>query len=81
MPLNKSGSKESVGENIKTEESAGKPAKQALAIALSVQDKAKGGRRAKIQAEYEKHMKSKEEKDEPKSEAKKETKKDEMEEM
>lgn len=42
MPLNKSGSKESVGENIKTEMAAGKPRKQAIAIALDVQRRAKG---------------------------------------
>ena len=77
MPLVKSKSPAAVGENIKTEEAAGKPAKQALAIALSVQDKAKGGRRAKIQAEYEKHMKSSEEKGETKKEFKK-TEKGEM---
>jgi len=71
MPLVKSKSPAAVGENIKTEEAAGKPAKQALAIALSVQDKAKNGRRAKIQAEYEKHMKSSEEKGETKKESKK----------
>ena len=71
MPLDKSKSPAAVGENIKTEEAAGKPAKQALAIALSVQDKAKGGRRAKIQAEYEKHMKSSEETGETKKESKK----------
>ena len=71
MPLVKSKSPAAIGENIKTEEAAGKPAKQALAIALSVQDKAKGGRRAKIQAEYEKHMKSSEEKGETKKESKK----------
>ena len=77
MSLVKSKSPAVVGENIKTEEAAGKPAKQALAIALSVQDKAKGGRRAKIQAEYEKHMKSNEEKGETKKESKK-TEKGEM---
>jgi len=42
MPLNKSGSKKSVGQNIKTEEAAGKPRKQAIAIALSTQRRAKG---------------------------------------
>lgn len=36
MPLNKSGSEESVGENIATERAAGKPEKQAVAIAESV---------------------------------------------
>ena len=42
MPLNKSGSKASVGQNISTEMGAGKPQKQAVAIALSVQRRAKG---------------------------------------
>lgn len=42
MPLNKSGSKKSVGENVKTEMAAGRPQKQAVAIALSVQRRAKG---------------------------------------
>lgn len=42
MPLDKSGSKKSVGRNIKIEEAAGKPPKQAIAIALSVQRRAKG---------------------------------------
>lgn len=44
MPLNKSGSKKAVGENIKTEMAAGKPQKQAVAIALSTQRRAKGGK-------------------------------------
>ena len=34
MPLDKSGSKKSVGKNIRTEVKAGKPRKQAIAIAL-----------------------------------------------
>ena len=42
MPLNKSGSKASVGQNIKTEMAAGKPQKQAVAIALSVQRRSRG---------------------------------------
>jgi hypothetical protein len=42
MPLDKSGSKESVGTNIKREEEAGKKPKQAIAIALNVQRKARG---------------------------------------
>lgn len=37
MPLDKSGSPASVGTNIKTEMAAGKPQKQAVAIALNVQ--------------------------------------------
>lgn len=36
MPLDKSGSKKSIGENIKREEEAGKPRKQSIAIALDV---------------------------------------------
>jgi hypothetical protein len=36
MPLDKSGSEKAVGKNIKTEMKAGKPKKQAVAIALSV---------------------------------------------
>ena len=43
MPLDKSGSKQSVGANIKTEMAAGKPQKQAVAIALSVQRRAGKG--------------------------------------
>lgn len=35
MPLDKSGSRASIGRNIKTEEGAGKPRKQAIAIALN----------------------------------------------
>lgn len=41
MPLKKSASKEAVKENIKKEIEAGKPQKQAVAIALDVQRKAK----------------------------------------
>lgn len=36
MPLDKSGSKGSVSENVKREIAAGKPQKQAVAIAYSV---------------------------------------------
>jgi hypothetical protein len=42
MPLNKSGSKASVGQNYKTERAAGKKPSQALAIALNVRREAKG---------------------------------------
>lgn len=42
MPLVKSGSKEAVGDNIKTEMAAGKPQKQAVAIAEATKDKAQG---------------------------------------
>lgn len=44
MPLDKSKSKKAVGENIKREEEAGKPQKQAVAIALDVQRRAGGGK-------------------------------------
>jgi hypothetical protein len=43
MPLIKSSSKKAVGENIKREVAAGKPQKQAEAIALDTQRRA-GGR-------------------------------------
>ncbi len=42
MPLKKSASNAAVGANIKAERKAGKPEKQAVAIALAVQRKAKG---------------------------------------
>lgn len=42
MPLDKSGSKASVGTNILAERAAGKPQKQAIAIALSVKRRANG---------------------------------------
>ena len=76
MPLVKSANPKAVGENIKAEEAAGKPRNQALAIALSVQDKAKK-RKNTLEAVYAKHMKSSEET----SETKKESKKTEMGEM
>jgi hypothetical protein len=41
MPLVKSSSKKSVAKNIRAERKAGKPQKQAVAIALSVQRRAK----------------------------------------
>ena len=41
MPLKKGYSKKSVSANIKTEMAAGKPQKQAVAIALNVAEKAK----------------------------------------
>ena len=53
MPLDKSGSKESVGKNIKTEMKAGKPKKQAVAIALNVErDNDKGARKATLEEAY-----------------------------
>lgn len=44
--LKKSASKKAVGKNIRTEIKAGKPKKQSIAIALSVQKKAKGGKKS-----------------------------------
>lgn len=51
MPLIKSKSKKAVGENIKREMAAGKPQKQAVAIALNTQ------RRAGKQHRDERYMK------------------------
>lgn len=47
MPLIKSKSKQAVGENIKTEMNAGKPQKQAIAIALHTQRQARKKKYAK----------------------------------
>jgi hypothetical protein len=59
MPLIKSGSAEAVGKNIKTEMKAGKPKKQATAIALSVErENAKGARKAKLEEQYAKFVES-----------------------
>lgn len=44
MPLIKSASKAAVGKNIQREEAAGKPHKQAVAIALETQRGAGGGK-------------------------------------
>jgi hypothetical protein len=53
MPLDKSGTEKSVGKNIKAEMKAGKPKKQAVAIALNVErDNAKGSRKAKLEEAY-----------------------------
>jgi hypothetical protein len=41
MPLKKSASKKAISENIKTEMKAGRPQKQAVAIAYAVAKKAK----------------------------------------
>jgi hypothetical protein len=57
MPLDKSGSAQSVGKNIKAEEKAGRPRKQAIAIALNVErDSAKGKRKAKLEEAYGKYL-------------------------
>ena len=61
MPLVKSGSAEAVSKNIKTEMKAGKPKKQAVAIALSVErENAKGDRKAKLEDAYAKYIEEKE---------------------
>jgi hypothetical protein len=58
--LDKSGSAASVGKNIKTEVKAGKPKKQALAIALNVErENAKGARKAKLEEAYGKYIEEK----------------------
>jgi hypothetical protein len=60
MPLDKSGTEKSVGKNIKTEMKAGKPKKQAVAIALSVErDNAKSARKAKLEEAYGKYIEEK----------------------
>ena len=45
MPLIKSSSPKAVGKNIQREVSAGKPRKQAIAIALDVQRRAGGSKK------------------------------------
>jgi len=60
MPLDKSGSAASVGKNIKAEVKAGRPKKQALAIALNVErENAKGSRKAKLEDAYAKYVEEK----------------------
>jgi hypothetical protein len=60
MPLMKLGSKEAVGKNIKTEMKAGKPKKQAVAIALATERKyAKGNRKNKLEEAYGKYIEEK----------------------
>ena len=57
MPLDKSGSEASVGKNIKAEMKAGKPKKQAVAIALNVErDNAKGSRKATLEEAYGRYL-------------------------
>lgn len=47
MPLDKSGSKKSVGKNIATEEAAGRPRAQAIVIALNTKREAEKKKRAR----------------------------------
>lgn len=47
MPLNKSKSKKAISENIRTEMHAGKPQKQAIAIAMNVAGKSKNRKKKK----------------------------------
>ena len=61
MPLDKSGSAKAVGKNIKAEVKAGKPKKQAVAIALNVErENAKGDRKARLEDAYAKYIEEKE---------------------
>ena len=61
MPLDKSGTAQSVGKNIKAEVKAGRPKKQAVAIALNTErEYAKGTRKAKLESQYDKYIKEKE---------------------
>ena len=60
MPLDKSGSAESVGKNIKAEKKAGKSTAQATAIALNTErENAKGARKAKLEDAYAKYIEKK----------------------
>jgi len=53
MPLDKSGTEESVGKNIKKLKSEGMKKSQATAIALNVErDNAKGARKATLEEAY-----------------------------
>ena len=64
MPLDKSGSAKSVGINMKKEMKAGKPKKQAVAIALNVErDNAKGSRKAKLEEAYGRFLGKRDEKE------------------
>jgi hypothetical protein len=59
MPMDKSGSAQSVGKNYKTSLSEGKSKKQSMAIALSEErTHAKGKRKAKLEEQYSKYIKS-----------------------
>ena len=57
MPMDKSGSAQSVGKNYTTERKSGKSKAQSIAIALSEQRAhAKGKVKSKLEAAYAKHM-------------------------
>jgi hypothetical protein len=59
--LDKSGTAQSVGANIKTEVKSGKSKKEALAIALNTErEYAKGSRKAKLESQYDKYIGEKE---------------------
>jgi hypothetical protein len=64
MPLDKSGSAQSVGTNMKKLKGEGVKKKQALAIALNVErDNAKGKRKAALEEAYGKFLGKREEKE------------------
>ena len=57
MPLDKSGSAQSVGTNVKRLKKEGVKSKQAIAIALSEErSHAKGKRKAKLEEQYAKYV-------------------------
>jgi hypothetical protein len=57
MPLDRSGTEALVGRNIKAEMKAGRPKRQAVAIALNVErDNAKGSRKATLEEAYGKFL-------------------------
>ena len=61
MPLDRSGSAQSVGKNIDKEKKAGKSTAQATAIALNTErEYAKGSRKAKLESQYDKYIGEKE---------------------